>query len=175
MIGTHYSVFCLGFFCRARRPAPFSWRPALLKKPKWRPALLTKKVTQSHMAFSSLLPFLLHTHRVDCGVHLLLSHSRALLVSSALFHPFTALKCPFDGPFTALKCPFDCPFTALKCPFQMAPCPFENLGRTLNYDISEAMKTLRNVTRYLEIMEIKVWSNFRSTNEHSLALSGESA
>ena len=32
-------VFCLGFFCRARRPAPFSWRPALLKKPKWRPAL----------------------------------------------------------------------------------------------------------------------------------------
>ena len=41
------------------------------------------------------------------------------------------LKCPFDGPFTALKCPFDGPFTALKCPFQMAPCPFENLGRTL--------------------------------------------
>ena len=30
------AVFCLGFFCRARRPAPFSWRPALLKKPKWR-------------------------------------------------------------------------------------------------------------------------------------------
>ena len=30
-----------------------------------------------------------------------------------------------------LKCPFDGPFTALKCPFQMAPCPFENLGRTL--------------------------------------------
>ena len=75
-------------------------------------------------------------------MHLLLSHSRALLVSSALFHPFyranyalflqfTVLKCPFDGPFTALKCPFDGPFTALKCPFQMAPCPFENLGRTL--------------------------------------------
>ena len=37
------TVFCLGFFCRARRPAPFSWRPALLKKPKWRPALLSKK------------------------------------------------------------------------------------------------------------------------------------
>ena len=35
------SVFCLGFFCRARRPAPFSWRPALLKKLKWRPVLLT--------------------------------------------------------------------------------------------------------------------------------------
>ena len=31
----------------------------------------------------------------------------------------------------ALKYPFDGPFTALKCPFQMAPCPFENLGRTL--------------------------------------------
>ena len=65
------------------------------------------------MAFSSVLPFLLPTHSVDCAVHLLLSHSRALLVSSALFHPFTALKCPFDGPFTALKCPFDGPFTAL--------------------------------------------------------------
>ena len=72
------------------------------------------------MAFSSVFPFLLPTHSVDCAVHVLLSHSRALLVSSALFHPFTALKCPFDGPFTALK-----------CPFQMAPCPSENLGRTL--------------------------------------------
>ena len=60
-------------------------------------------------------------------MHLLLSHSRALLVSSALFHPFTALKSPFDGPFTALKCPLDGPFTALNCPFQMAPCPSENL------------------------------------------------
>ena len=94
------------------------------------------------MAYSSVFSFLLPTHSVDCAVHLLLSHSRALLVSSALFHPFTALimpfflqftalKCPFDGPFTALKCPFDGPFTALKCPFQMAPCPFKNLGRTL--------------------------------------------
>ena len=50
---------------------------------------------QSHMAFSSVLPFLLPTHSVDCAVHLLLSHSRALLVSSALFHPFTALIMPF--------------------------------------------------------------------------------
>ena len=100
------TVFCIGFFCRARRPAPFSWRPALLKKLKWRPALLTKKKKkkkifffflnyQSHMAFSSLLPFLLRTHSVDCAVHLLLSHSRALFVSSALFHPFTALIMPF--------------------------------------------------------------------------------
>ena len=98
------AVFCLGFFCRARRPAPFSRRPALLKKPKWRPALLTKKKSfffffykkyQSHMAFSSVLPFLLPTHSVDCAVHLLLNHSRALLVSSALFHPFTALIMPF--------------------------------------------------------------------------------
>ena len=86
------------------------------------------------MAFSSVFPFLLPTHSVDCTVHPLLSHSRALLVSSALFHPFTALKCPFDGPFTALKCRFDGPFTALKCPFQMAPCPSENLGRTLMMD-----------------------------------------
>ena len=86
------------------------------------------------MAFSSVLPFLLPTHSVDCAVHLLLSHSRALLVSSALFLQFTALKCPFDSPFTALKCPFDGPFTAIKCPFQMATCPFENLGRTLLSD-----------------------------------------
>ena len=83
-------------------------------------------------SFSSVFPFLLPTHSVDCAVHLLLIHSRALLVSSALFHPFSALKCPFDGPFTTLKCPFDGPFTALKCPFQMAPCPSENLGRTLD-------------------------------------------
>ena len=33
-----------------------------------------------------------------------------------------------------LKCSFDGPFTALKCPFQMAPCPFENLGRTLGLE-----------------------------------------
>ena len=32
------------------------------------------------MAFSFVLPFLLPTHSVDCAVHLLLSHSRALLV-----------------------------------------------------------------------------------------------
>ena len=94
------AVFCLGFFCRARRPAPFSWCPALLKKPKWRPALLTKKnyfffLNISHMAFSSVLPFLLPTHSVGYAVHLLLNHSRALLVSSALFHPFTALIMPF--------------------------------------------------------------------------------
>ena len=42
-----------------------------------------------------LLPFLLPTHSVDCAVHLLLSHSRALLVSSAIFHPFTTLIMPF--------------------------------------------------------------------------------
>ena len=54
----------------------------------------------------------------------------------ALFLQFTVLKCPFDGPFTALKCPFDGAFTALKCPFQMAPCPSENLDRTLNIVIA---------------------------------------
>ena len=48
-----------------------------------------------HMAFSSVLPFLLPTHSVDCAVHLLLCHSRALLVNSALFLPFTALIMPF--------------------------------------------------------------------------------
>ena len=47
------------------------------------------------MAFSSVLPFLLPTHSVDFAVHLLLSHSRGLLVSSALFHLFTALIMPF--------------------------------------------------------------------------------
>ena len=50
---------------------------------------------KSHMAFSSVLSFLLPTHSVDCAVHLLLCHSRALLVNSALFLPFTALIMPF--------------------------------------------------------------------------------
>ena len=61
-------------------------------------AILKKKVfffLKSHMAFSSVLPFLLPTHSVDCAVHLLLCHSRALLVNSALFLPFTALIMPF--------------------------------------------------------------------------------
>ena len=49
----------------------------------------------SHMAFSSVLPFLLPTHSVNCAVHLLLCHSRALLVNSALFLPFTVLIMPF--------------------------------------------------------------------------------
>ena len=55
---------------------------------------------QSHMAFSSVLPFLLPTHSVNCAVHLLLCHSRALLVNSALFLPFTALIMPifFNSP-----------------------------------------------------------------------------
>ena len=70
---------------------------------------------------------ILHWTRNDVSVL-----PRLLLQGAALFLQFTALKCPFDGPFTALKCPFDGPFTALKCPFQMAPCPFENLGRTLD-------------------------------------------
>ena len=58
-------------------------------------AILKKKNLKSHMAFSSVLPFLLPTHSVDCAVHLLLCHSRALLVNSALFLPFTALIMPF--------------------------------------------------------------------------------
>ena len=115
-----------------------------------------KKKYRSHMAFSSVLPFLLPTHSVECAVHLLLCHSRALLVNSALsfssvhrdnyalFLQFTTLKCPFDGLFTALKCPFDGPFTALKCPFQMAPCPFENLGRTLPLPFKNVETFLKN-------------------------------
>ena len=58
-------------------------------------AILKKKKKKSHMAFSSVLPFLLPTHSVDCAVHLLLCHSMALLVNSALFLPFTALIMPF--------------------------------------------------------------------------------
>ena len=55
---------------------------------------------QSHMAYSSVLPFFLPTHSVNCAVHLLLCHSRALLVNSALFLPFTALIMPsfFSSP-----------------------------------------------------------------------------
>ena len=76
------------------------------------------------MAFSSVFPFLLPTHSEDCAVHFLLSHSRALLVSSALFHPFTALKCPFDGPFTTLKYPFDGSVHRAKVPFSDGTLPF---------------------------------------------------
>ena len=46
------------------------------------------------MAFSSVLPFLLSTHSVDCAVHILLCHSRELLVNSALFLLFTLIM-PF--------------------------------------------------------------------------------
>ena len=60
---------------------------------------------QSHMAFSSVLPFFLPTHSVNCAVHLLLCHSRALLVNSALFLPFTALIMPFSSVHRA-KVPF---------------------------------------------------------------------
>ena len=100
------------------------------------------------MPFSSVLPFVLPTHSVDCAVLLLLCHSRARLVNRALFLQFTALKCHFD---TALKCPFDGLFTALKCPFQMAPCPFENLGRTLqalSQDTVERLKPPCGVNPY---------------------------
>ena len=56
---------------------------AILKKKKKKKNKIKKY--QSHMAFSSVLPFLLPTHSVNCAVHLLLCHSRALLVNSALF------------------------------------------------------------------------------------------
>ena len=114
------SVFCLGRFCRARHPAPFWWRPALFKNVKWHPALLTKKNTtnyyyyffkcQSHMAFSSVLSFLLSAHSIDCAVSLLLSVYR---VNSALFLPFTALIAPFFFSSPCKLCSFDGPFTAL--------------------------------------------------------------
>ena len=81
-------------------PCPLFVMPCPFEKAEMKPCLLTKKNNfflkyQSHVAFSSVLPFLLPTHSVDRAVHLLLSHSRALLVSSALFHPFTALMMPF--------------------------------------------------------------------------------
>ena len=43
----------------------------------------------------SVLPFLLPTHSVDCAVHLLLCHLRAIFVNSAPFLPFTAIIMPF--------------------------------------------------------------------------------
>ena len=51
-----------------------------------------KKKCQSHMAFSSVLSFLLSTHSVDCAVPLVLSINR---INSALFLPFTVLIVPF--------------------------------------------------------------------------------
>ena len=74
-------------------PCPLFVTPCPFEKAEMMPCpfdLFLKKY-QSHMAFSSVLPFLLPTHSVDCDVHHLLSHSRALLVSSALFHPFRPL------------------------------------------------------------------------------------
>ena len=68
---------------------------AILKKKKKNFFFFFFFFFKSHMAFSSVLPFLLPTHSVDCAVHLLLCHSRALLVNSALFLPFTALIMPF--------------------------------------------------------------------------------
>ena len=96
------TVFCLGFFCRARRPAPFSWRPALLKKPKWRPALLTKIVffffflNISHTWLLALFcPFCCpHTAWIVLCIFYWAIQGH-FLVSSALFHPFTALIMPF--------------------------------------------------------------------------------
>ena len=67
---------------------------AILKKKKKKKKIFFYFL-KSHMAFSSVLPFLLPTRSVDCAVHLLLCHSRALLVNSALFLPFTALIMPF--------------------------------------------------------------------------------
>ena len=43
----YHSVLPRGFFCRVRRPAPFSWCPALLKKTKWRPALFFKNISHT--------------------------------------------------------------------------------------------------------------------------------
>ena len=69
------------------------------------------------MAFSSVLSFLLSTHSIDCAVPLSLYVHR---VNSALFLPSTALiVLVFFSPPRKL------------CPFQMAPCPYENMGRTL--------------------------------------------
>ena len=48
-------------------------------------------ILMSHMAFSSVLSFLLSTHSVDCAVPVLLSIHR---VNSALFLPFTVLIVP---------------------------------------------------------------------------------
>ena len=67
----------------------------IVSRPKYRDTKKKKK-NQSYMAFTSVLPFLLLTHSVDCAVHLLLCHSRALLVNSALFLKFTALKFPIQ-------------------------------------------------------------------------------
>ena len=68
---------------------------AILNKKKKKLFFVFLFFLKSHMAFSSVLPFLLPTHSVDCAVHLVLCHSRALLVNSALFLLFTALIMPF--------------------------------------------------------------------------------
>ena len=100
--------------------------------------------TCTAMAFNSVLPLLLPTHSVDCAVHLLLSHSRALLVSSALFHPFTALIMPFSSVHRAkvpfwrsvhrAKVPFWRSVHRAKVPFSDGTLPFWKPGQnTENY------------------------------------------
>ena len=144
MSSIYILVFCLGFFCRARRPAPFSWRPALLKKPKWRPALLTKKKKKISVTWLlAVLPFLLHTHSVDCAVHLLLSHSRAPLVSSALFHPFTALIMLFSSVHRA-KVPFWRSVQRAKVPFSDGTLPFWKPGQNTVYMLT-FMRSARSI------------------------------
>ena len=66
-------------------PCPLFVTPCPFEKAEMTPCPFDKFFFfkyHSHMAFSSVLPFLLPTHSVDCAVHLLLSHSRALLVST---------------------------------------------------------------------------------------------
>ena len=72
------AVFCLGRFCRARRPAPFWWNDAL---PFWPPK---KKNYVSHTWLLALFcPF--------CFPH-------TALIVLCLFHcPFTALIVPFSS------------------------------------------------------------------------------
>ena len=66
----YITVFCLGFFCRARRPAPFSWRPALLKNSNWRPALLSEifffLISVTHGFYLCFALFVAHTQRGLC-------------------------------------------------------------------------------------------------------------
>ena len=85
------------------------------------------------------------THSFQLCFSLVVAHIQCGLCCASFIVPFKGTFgfkwCPFSSvhranyalflQFAALKCPFDGPFTALKCPFQMAPCPFENLGRTL--------------------------------------------
>ena len=116
-------------------PCPFFVTPCPFEKAEMTPCPFEYKTIFffKYQAFTSVLPFLLPTHSVDCAVHLLLSHSRALLVSSALFHQFTTLIMPFWRSIHRAKVPFWRSLHRAKVPFSHGTLPFWKPGQNTGH------------------------------------------